>query len=78
MAYKKIKLGVSIGFISATLMILALFVPTSTIFFALLIGLLFVIPLLALVSIVVIGASMVSKRPRRPSVAEKKEVVIST
>jgi hypothetical protein len=78
MAYEKIKLGVSIGFISVTLIVLALFVPTSTIFFALLIGLLFIIPLLALVSIVVIGASMVSKRPRKPSVAETKEVVIST
>lgn len=78
MPYGKVKLRVLIGFISATLMVLALFVPTATVFFALLIGLVFVIPLLALVSIVVIGASMVSKRLRKPSVAEKIEVVIST
>jgi uncharacterized protein (DUF58 family) len=72
------KLGVLIGFIGATLIILALFVPISTIFFALLIGLLFVIPLLALVSVVIIGASIVSKKMGKPSVAEKEEVVIST
>ena len=47
-------------------------------FFVLLIGLLFVIPLLALVSIIVIGASMVAKRPRKPSIAKREEVVIST
>ncbi len=78
MPYEKMKLGVLIGFISAALIVLALFVPVSTIFFALLIGLLFVIPLLALVSIVFIGVSMVSKKPGEPSVAEKEEVVIPT
>ncbi len=78
MPYKKIKLGVSIGFISAILIVLALFIPVSTIYFALLIGLLFILPLLALVSIVIIGVSMVSKKPGEPSVAEKEEVVIPT
>ena len=75
MPYEKMKLGVLISFISAALIVLVLFVPISTIFFALLIGLLFVLPLLALVSMVIIGASMVSKKPREPSVAEK---VVST
>jgi hypothetical protein len=75
MPHEKMKLGVLIGFIGVTLIVLALFVPISTIFFALLIGLLFVIPLLALVSVVTIGASMVLKKREKPSVAEK---VVST
>ncbi len=78
MTYEKMKLGVLIVFIGATLIVLAMSVPISTIFFALLIGLLFVIPLLALVSIVTIGVSMVSKKLGEPSVAEKEEVVIPT
>ncbi len=78
MSYEKTKLGVLVGFVGAALIVLALSVPISTIFFALLIGLLFVIPLLALVSIVFIGVSMVSKKLGEPSVAEKEEVVIPT
>ena len=78
MTYEKIKVGLLIGFISLTLAILALFVPSSTIFFALLIGLLFVIPILAIVSIVFIGVSSASKRLRKPSKLEKRAIVIST
>jgi Na+/proline symporter len=78
MTYEKMKLGLLIGFISATFIVLALFVPVSTILFALLIGLVFVLPLLALVSIVIIGVSMVSKKPGEPSAAKKEEVVIPT
>jgi ABC-type uncharacterized transport system permease subunit len=78
MAYGKTKAGMLIGFTGITLVILALFVPTSTIFFALLMGLLFVIPMLALVSIVMIGASTISKKLRKPSKPEEKDVVIPT
>ncbi len=78
MTYEKTKIGVMIGFITLTLAILALFVPASIIFFALLVGLLIVLPILALVSIVVIGASTVSKKLRKPSKSEKEAIVIST
>jgi hypothetical protein len=78
MAYEKTKAGMLIGFTGITLVILALFVPTSTIFFALLMGLLFVIPMLALVSIVIIGASTISKKLRKPSKPGKEAVVIPT
>ncbi len=78
MTDEKIKLGLLIGFIGVTLIVLAISVPISTIYFALLIGLLFILPLLALVSIVIIGVSMVSKKPGEPSIAEKEEVVIPT
>ena len=75
MAYGKTKAGMLVGFTGVTLAFLTLFVPTSTIFFALLMGLLFIIPILALVSIVVIGASTISKKLRKPSKPEKAVVV---
>ncbi len=78
MTDEKVKLGLLISSIGGTLIVLAMFVPVSTIYFALLIGLLFVLPLLALVSIIIIGVSMVSKKLGEPSVAEREEVVIPT
>ena len=62
MTFEKIKIGLLIGFLGLVFAILAQFVPVSTIFFALLVGLLFVIPILAIASIVVIGASIYSKK----------------
>ncbi len=75
MIKEKTKVGILVGFISMILVILVLFVPVSTIIFALLIGFLFVLPILALASILIIGASAVSKKLKRPSKLEKEVVV---
>ncbi|NJD51512.1 MAG: hypothetical protein FIB07_01445 [Candidatus Methanoperedens sp.] len=76
MTYQKKRLGLLVGFSGATfsLFILTLFVPATTIFFALVIGFLFVLPIAALVSLF-LGAYTVPKKPKKPS---KKEVIIST
>lgn len=80
MTYQKKELGLLVGFSGATfsLIVLMLFVPVSTIFFALVIGFLFVLPIAALVSLIVLGAYTVSKKPKKPSKSEKKEVINST
>jgi hypothetical protein len=75
MTLDKMKVGLLIGFIGLVFAILALFVPASIIFFALLVGLLFVIPILAIASIVVIGASIILKKLPK---SKKEALVIST
>lgn len=74
MIHEKTKIVILIGLIS---IILFLLVPTSKIFFVTLIGLLFVIPIVALSSIVVIGAYNISKMLKKQSKPEKEESVIS-
>jgi hypothetical protein len=80
MTYEKMKAGVLIGFTGVILamFVLALFVPASTIFLALVLGLLFALPVSALVLILVSVASTVSKKMRKPSRSEKETVVIPT
>jgi len=75
MTFEKMKVGLLIGFIGLVFAILTQFVPASIIFFVLLVGLLFVIPLLAIASIVVIGASIFSKKQSK---SNKEAIVIST
>lgn len=75
MTSEKMKFGLLIGFIGLVFIILGLFVPTSIIIFALLVGLLFVIPILAISLLVVIGASIFSKKPSK---SKKEAIVIST
>jgi hypothetical protein len=75
MTLDKMKVGLLIGFIGLVFAILSLFVPASIIFFALLVGLLFVIPILAIASIVVIGASIILKKLPK---SKKEAIVIST
>ena len=75
MTFEKAKVGLLIGFLGLVLVILSFFVPASIMFFALLVGLLFVIPILAIASIVVIGASIFSKRQSK---SKKEAIVIST
>ena len=75
MTLDKMKVGLLIGFIGLVFAILSLFVPASIIFFALLVGLLFVIPILAIASIVVIGASIILKKLPK---SKKEALVIST
>jgi hypothetical protein len=77
MAYEKTKVGILTGFLGMILVILGLFIPTSTIFVALLIVILFVIPMLVLASIIVIGASTVSKKLRKSARSDKKAIVTS-
>ncbi len=74
MTYEKTKLGILTGLTGMILVVLALFVPTSTIFFALLIGIVFVIPVLALALMLVIGASTLSKKLSKPAKSEEKAV----
>ncbi len=80
MTYEKRKVGILIGFIGLilTLLVLTLFVPISTIFLALLIGLLVALPLSALILVLISVASRGSKKLREPSKSEKDPVVIST
>jgi len=80
MTYEKTKVGVLIGFISVivALLVLMQFVPISTIFLALVLGLLFALPVSALVLVLISGASIVSKKMRKLSKSEKIPVVIST
>ena len=75
MTFEKMKVGLLIGFIGLVSAILTLFVPASIIFFSLLVGLLFVIPVLAIASIVVIGASIFLKKQSK---SNKEAIVIST
>ena len=75
MTFEKMKIGLLIGFLGLVLVILSMFVPASIIFFALLVCLLFVIPILAIASIVVIGASIFSKKQSK---SKKETIVIST
>jgi hypothetical protein len=79
MTFEKTKVGLLIGFISVilALFILVLFVPISTIFLALVVGLLFALPVSALVLILLGGASTVSKKLRETSKSEKDADVIS-
>lgn len=76
MTSEKMKLGLLMGFIGAILVILALFVPVSTIFFALLIGLLFVLPILTLVLLFSTGITAISKKLEKPSSKLEKEIVV--
>ncbi len=79
MTYGKTQLGLLIGFIGVTFSLIALmlFVPISTIFFALVVGFLFALPVSALVLILISGASTVSKKLREASKSEsEKETVI--
>lgn len=80
MTYEKMKAGILIGFIGIilVLVVLALFVPIATIIFALLIGLLFAFPVSVLVLMLMGGASMVSKKLRKPSTSEREDAIIST
>ncbi len=80
MTYEKTKAGVLIVFIGVilALFVLTVFVPISTIFLALVLGLLFALPVSALVLILISGASTVSKKLREPSKSERESVVIST
>ena len=80
MTYEKTKVGVLIGFISVivALLVLMQFVPISTIFLALVLGILFALPVSALVLVLISGASIVSKKMRKLSKSEKIPVVIST
>jgi len=69
MTYEKMKLGLLIGFIGLILamFVLTLFVPISTIFLALVLGLLFAFPVSALVLIINGGASSILKKPQHMS-----------
>ncbi len=80
MTYEKTKAGILIGFIGVILamFVLTLFVPITTIFFALLVGLLFALPVSVLVLILAGGAATVSNRLKKPSKSDKEDVVIST
>lgn len=73
MTYEKTKVELLIGLMGAILamFVLMLFVPISTIFLALILGLLFAIPVSALVLILIGGASTVSKKLRETSKSEK-------
>jgi len=64
MTYEKMKLGLLIGFISVVLalFVLTLLVPSSTIFLALVLGLLFAPPVSALVLILIGSASSIFKK----------------
>jgi len=64
MTYEKTNIGVLIGSISVIVafLVLMLFVPVSTIFLALVIGLLFALPVTALILVLISGASMISKK----------------
>ncbi len=79
MTYEKTRVGILIGFISVIigLFILAQFVPITTIFFASVVGLLFALPVSALILIIIGGASTVSKKMKKPSKSEKEAIVIS-
>ncbi len=69
MTYEKMKLGLLIGFISVilALFILTLFVSISTIFLALVLGLLFAVPVSVLVLILIGGASSILKKIKIPT-----------
>jgi len=73
MTYEKTKVGLLIGFVSLSLalFVLMLFVPISTIILALILGLLFALPVSAFVLILIGGASRVSKKLRETSKVEK-------
>ncbi|VVB54015.1 Uncharacterised protein [uncultured archaeon] len=80
MTYEKTNVGVLIGSISVIVafLVLILFVPVSTIFLALVIGLLFAFPVTALILVLISGTSIVSKKMRKLSKSEKEPVVIYT
>jgi len=73
MIYKKMELGLLVSFIGEALSLLALmlFVPISTIFFALAVGFLLALPVSALMLILISGISMLSKKLKMPSKPEK-------
>lgn len=79
MTYEKTNVGLLIGFISAilALFVLMLVAPISTIFLALVLGLLLALPVLALVLILIGGASTVSKKLRETSKSEKDAEVVA-
>lgn len=64
MTYEKIKHGLLIGFIGVilALLVLTLFIPISTIFLALVLGLLIALPVWALVLILIAGASSIFEK----------------
>ncbi len=64
MRHEKMKVGILIGFtgIILALAMLTLFVPITTILFALLIGILFALPAWILVLLLLGGASTISKK----------------
>ena len=70
---RKTTLVVAVGFAGV---IVALYVSISTIFIVLLLGLLFVPPVLALASTLIEGASIISKELMQES--EKAAMIIST
>ena len=77
---EKTNVGVLIGSISVIVafLVLMLFVPVSTIFLALVLGLLFAFPVTALILVLISGTSIVSKKMRKLSKSEKEPVVIYT
>ena len=64
MTYEKIKRGLLIGFIGVilALLVLTLFFPISTIFLALVLGLLIAFPVWALVLILIAGATSIFEK----------------
>ena len=66
MTYEKTELGLLVGFIGAILSLFALmlFVPITTILFALIVGFLFALPVSALVLMLISGISTFSKRSK--------------
>ena len=64
MTYEKIKRGLLIGFIGVilALLVITLFVPISTIFLALVLGLLIALPGWALVLILIVGATLIFEK----------------
>ena len=64
MTYEKIKRGLLIGFIGVilALLVLTLFFPISTIFLALVLGLLIALPVWALVLILIAGATSIFEK----------------
>lgn len=73
MINRKTKLVVAVGFAGA---IVALYVSIPTTFIVLLLGLLFIPPVLALASTLIEGASIISKELMQES--EKAAMIIST
>ncbi len=75
MINRKTKLVLAMGFAG---LVLALFVPLQAIFLGLLLGLLFVPPLVALGTTLIEGASVISKELGKPAQSERKALAIYT
>lgn len=74
MTQEKIKFGLLVGLIGVilALLVLTLFVPISTIFLALVLGLLFALPVSALVLILIGGASSIFEKINKNTNAKVK------